>query len=319
MQTVENVHRAVLSWPLCFRRLAMAIGDPLFTLFLPISVGVIMLGLGLSLTPADFARVAQQPRAVLICLACQVMVLPLLCLLVVLGFRLEPALAVGMLLIAASPGGTAANLYSHLAHGDVALNLTLTALSSVVAVLSMPLIVNLALLGFMSGGAALALQFGKVVQVFVVVLGPVAVGMFVRHLLPALSQALYRPVKLLSALLVVVIVVATVRQNWQTLLDYAPVLGAAALTFNLLSLALGYSVSRLLALGRAQAIAIGLELGIHNAPLAIALALSPALLGNATMAVPPAMYGVVMLFTAGLFGWCTSRAWKRRTTPRALL
>src|SRR5687767_14860292 len=103
--------------------------SPLLTVFLPIALAIVMLGLGLSLTKADFLRVAQSPRAVLVALVCQVLVLPAICLGLVIAFDLAPELAVGMMLLAASPGGTTANLYSHLAGGDVALNISLTAVN----------------------------------------------------------------------------------------------------------------------------------------------------------------------------------------------
>lgn len=97
-------------------------------IFLPLALGIIMLGLGLSLTIQDFRNVLQKPKAVVVALICQTLILPLACLGLVYVFKLEPALAVGMMLLAASPGGTSANLYSHLADGDVALNITLTAI-----------------------------------------------------------------------------------------------------------------------------------------------------------------------------------------------
>ncbi len=231
--------------------------DPILTLFLPIALGIIMLGLGLSLTPADFLRVVRYPKPVLVGLVCQIVLLPLACFLIVQGFALEAALAVGMMLLAASPGGTTANLYSHLAHGDVALNITLTAVNSVIAILTMPLIVNLSLQYFMGDGQAIPLQFGKVVQVFVIVLGPVAIGMLLRNRLPAVADRLQKPVKILSALLLLVIILLALAKDWQTFVTYAPVVGLAALAFNLLSLAVGYWVPRLLRLPKAQAVAIG--------------------------------------------------------------
>ncbi len=148
--------------------------DPLLTLFLPIALGIIMLGLGLSLTLADFARVVKFPKPVLIGLACQILLLPFICFLIAKGFGLAPALAVGLMLLAASPGGTTANLFSHLAHGDVALNVTLTAVNSLIAILTMPLLVNLSLAYFMTADQAIPLQFAKVLQVFAIVLVPVA-------------------------------------------------------------------------------------------------------------------------------------------------
>ena len=176
---------------------------PLLTAFLPIALGIIMLGLGLSLTLADFTRVVKYPKPVLIGLVCQLLVLPFLCFLIVQGFRLEPALAVGLMLLAASPGGTTANLYSHLAHGDVALNVTLTAVNSMIAILSMPLLVNLSLLYFMSADQAIPLQFAKVLQVFAIVLLPVGLGMLVRRYWPRFANRMEKPMKIVSALFLV--------------------------------------------------------------------------------------------------------------------
>lgn len=280
---------------------------PLLTAFLPIALGIIMLGLGLSLTLADFARVVKYPKPVLIGLVCQLLVLPFFCFLIAKGFQLEPVLAVGLMLLAASPGGTTANLYSHLAHGDVALNVTLTAVNSMIAILSMPLLVNLSLLYFMSADQAIPLQFAKVLQVFAIVLVPVALGMLVRRFAPAFAARMEKPMKIVSALFLVATVTVAFIKDWQTVVDYAPVVGLAALLFNLLSLAIGYGVPRLLRLPRRQAVAIGMEIGIHNGTLAIALALSPSLLNNSTMAIPAAIYSLIMFFTAAGFGWWVNR------------
>lgn len=281
---------------------------PLLTAFLPIALGIIMLGLGLSLTPKDFARVAKYPKPVLIGLVCQLLLLPFLCFLIAKGFSLAPALAVGLMLLAASPGGTSANLYSHLAHGDVALNVTLTAVNSVIAILSMPLLVNLSLLYFMEADKAIPLQFTKVLQVFAIVLIPVGLGMLVNKLVPHFAARMERPMKIASALFLVGTVVLVFIKDWQTVLEYAPVVGLAALLFNLLSLGVGYWVPRIFGLPQRQAVAIGMEIGIHNGTLAIALALSPSLLNNSTMAVPAAIYSFIMFFTAAGFGWWVNLA-----------
>lgn len=277
--------------------------DPLLTLFLPVALGIIMLGLGLSLTLADFARVVKFPKPVLIGLGCQLLLLPLVCFFLAKAFGLAPALAVGLMLLAASPGGTTANLYSHLAHGDVALNITLTAVNSVIAVLTMPLIVNLSLAYFMEGDQALPLQFTKVVQVFIIVLGPVAIGLWIRSRFAGFAARMEKPVKITSALFLLIIIVLAVVKDWQTFVDYAPLVGGAALAFNVISLAVGYWVPRLMKLSLRQSIAIGMEIGIHNGTLAIALALSPMLLNSATMSIPAAIYSIIMFFTAAAFGW----------------
>lgn len=281
--------------------------NSLLTIFLPAALGIIMLGLGLSLTVADFTRVVRFPKPVLVGLACQVLLLPVACFFIAKGFGLAPALAVGMMLLAASPGGTSANLYSHLAHGDVALNITLTAVSSVIAILTMPLIVNLSLGYFMEGDKTLPLQFGKVLQVFAIVLGPVAIGMALRRRFPGFAERMQKPVKIVSALFLLLIIVLALVKDWETVAAYAPVVGLAALTFNLVSLAVGYFVPLLLKLSPRQAIAIGMEIGIHNGTLAIALALSPFLLNNTEMAIPAAIYSIIMFFTAAAFGWWVNR------------
>jgi BASS family bile acid:Na+ symporter len=283
----------------------------LLTILLPLALGIIMLGLGLSLTPDDFRRVARQPRPVIVALLCQAVLLPLLCFVLVKMLGLAPALAVGLMLLAASPGGTTANLYSHLAHGDVALNISLTAVNSVLAVATLPLVVNLSLAHFMGDGAAIPLQFDKVLQVFLIVLVPVAIGMALRARFPAFAQRMNRPVRIVSVLFLVAIIALAVAKDWNTLVAHAPTIGLAALAFNLLSLAIGYGVPRLLGMAKPQAIAIGMEIGIHNGTLAIAVALSPTLLNNPTMAIPAAIYSLIMFVTAAVFGWLVGRGHAR--------
>lgn len=279
----------------------------LTTVFLPLALAIIMLGLGLSLTLADFRRVLVFPKAVLIALACQTLLLPLVCFAVASGFGLPPALAVGLMLLAASPGGTSANLYSHLAHGDVALNVTLTAVNSVLAIITLPIIVNFSLAHFYGEGMVIPLQFSKVMQVFAVVLVPVAIGMVVRARWTAFAQRMGKPVKILSMLFLALIVLLAMSRDYATLSANLATVGAAALVFNLLSLGVGYGVPRLLKLNQRQSVAIGMEIGIHNGTLAIAIALSPMMLNNSAMAIPAAIYSMWMFITAALFGWWVSK------------
>ena len=273
--------------------------------FLPLAVGIIMLGLGLSLTPADFRRVLQYPRAVLVGLICQTIVLPLICFGLAKAFGLSPELAVGMMLLAASPGGASANLFSHLARGDVALNITLTAVNSVLSLITLPLLIGLSLAAFMDQEKTVPVQFGKVLQVVGVVIIPAVIGMLIRDRKPALSERLDRPVRITSAVLLAVLVIAALFQQRDMLGGAILAVGGAALTFNLLSLAVGYFIPRMVGLDRRQAIACGMEIGIHNAALAIAIA--DKVLGNQTMAIPPAIYGILMFFTAAAFSVIINR------------
>lgn len=279
----------------------------LTAIFLPVALGIIMLGLGLSLSLADFKRVVVYPRAVLVGLLCQMLLLPALCYGIAVGFGLAPELAVGLMLLAASPGGATANFYSHLAHGDVALNITLTAVNSVLSLLSLPFIVNFALTTFMGEGKVIPLQFDKVLQLFIIVLGPVSIGMAIRSKRPALADRLERPLRITSAVLLLVIIAATIIKERAVIGEAFVSVGPAALCFNLASLLVGYSIPRLLRLDKRQAIAIGMEIGIHNGTLAIAIATTPTLLNNSVMAIPPAIYSLIMFFTAGAFGWLVNR------------
>ncbi|MDY7233253.1 bile acid:sodium symporter family protein [Hyalangium rubrum] len=280
----------------------------LTTILLPLALGIIMLGLGLSLTVADFTRVITFPRAVLVGLLCQMVLLPGAGFAIAKLSGLAPELAVGLMLLAASPGGATSNLYSHLAKGDVALNITLTAVNSVLTVVTLPLIVNLSLEHFLGESRAIPLQFGKVAQIFVVVLGPVSLGMVLKKKWPSLSERLQKPVKILSALFLVLVVAATAFKERAMLGAYLQQVGVAALAFNLTSMLLGYALPRLLRLSKSQSIAIGMEIGIHNGTLAIAIAYSPMLLNNSTMAIPAAIYSLIMFFTAALFGYAVNAA-----------
>jgi BASS family bile acid:Na+ symporter len=273
----------------------------LTSLFLPIALGVIMLGLGLSLTVEDFKRLTKYPKAMTIALFCQMVLLPLLCFGLVIIFNLNPVLAVGLMLLAASPGGATANLYSHLSNGDVALNITLTAVNSVLTLFTLPLLVNLSLDYFLDSGQYVPIQFKKVVEVFAIVLVPVTLGMLVKSKVPVFAQRMDKPVKILSALVLLIIIVSVTIREKQVLIDYSGELGLPILLFNVLSMAIGYYVPQFFKVEKKQAIAIGMEIGIHNGTLAIYIALN--VLNNSTMSVPPAIYSLLMFFTAAAFGF----------------
>jgi BASS family bile acid:Na+ symporter len=274
---------------------------------LPVALAIIMLGLGLSLTVADFKRIAVAPRAVLVGLFCQTLLLPVACFLIARSFHLGGALAVGLMLLAASPGGASANLFSHLARGDVALNITLTAVNSVVSLVTLPLIVGVSLNTFMAEDRTVSLGFAKVAQVFAIVLVPVVLGMLLRVKREAFAKRLDRPVRIMSAVFLAVMVLGALVKERSTLGRYLVEVGGAVVAFNLLSLAVGYFVPRLFRVERRQSVAIGMEIGVHNGTLAITLASSPLLLNNNEMAVPAAMYSVVMFVTAAAFAFLMAR------------
>jgi BASS family bile acid:Na+ symporter len=174
------------------------------------AVAVIMFGLGLSLRLADFARVLRFPRAVVVGLFVQTIVLVGVAYLITRLFALPPVLAVGMMLLASSPGGAMANIFSHFARGDVALNITLTALNCVLALVWMPLVMNWSLEHFLGASQYIPPPTRKIVEVGVVIIAPVVAGMCVRLLAPLLAERAARPVRALSVLVLVAVLVPSV-------------------------------------------------------------------------------------------------------------
>ena len=274
---------------------------------LPVALAIIMFGLGLTLTVDDFRRIRREPRPVVIALLAQLLLLPAICFGLVKLLDLDPVLAVGMMLLAASPGGTTANLFSHLFRGDVALNISLTALNSVIAVVTLPVVVNFALDHFHPaiGSGDVGLQFGKTAQVFAIVLVPVAVGMVVRRRSPDFADRADRPVRILSAIVLVAVIAGALLAERENLGGYLADIGLLAAIFCLCSLTIGYVVPRLAQVTQKQAIASAFEVGIHNSTLAIAVAVS--VLESEKLAVPAAVYGILMFPLAAGAGFLISR------------
>lgn len=274
---------------------------------LPVVLFVIMLGLGLSLRIEDFVRCLARPWPIVVGLFCQVVVLPAFCFALVYFADLPPAISVGMMLLAASPGGTSAAIFTHLARGDLALSLILAALTSVIALFSLPLIVNLSMMAFYGDASAVRLEIRQVLQIFVIAIIPALVGVFIRGRLPALAERLDRPVKAMATLFLIVVVLAALIGQRGLLVEWGPTVGVVALVFAMGSLLVGYYVPRMLRIERPQAIALAMSIGIHNAALVIALAMSEQMLGNSEMAIPPAAYGVIAYIVGGAFVWVLNR------------
>ncbi|WP_063037786.1 bile acid:sodium symporter family protein [Nocardia pseudovaccinii] len=284
-------------------------GSTIFAVFLPLALALVMFGLGLTLTVDDFARVLRYPKAAVVALVCQMIVLPAICLGLVYLFRLEGALAVGVMLLVASPGGPSANLFSHIAGGNVALNITLTAINSILAVFTLPLVVTLSFTLFMDDDAAIGLRPDKFAQVFAIVLVPVAVGMWVHRRFTDWAERMRKNVKIVSAVVLLLVVVAAVGREFDTLTENIGKLATLSLLLSTLSFVIGYIVPRLFRVHTDQAIASAMEIGIHNGALAIAVASS--VLHNSQMAVPPAVYGVLMNVPAAIAAYLLARQLRR--------
>ena len=282
-------------------------------ILLPLALGVIMFGLGLSLTLADFRRVAVYPRAVVAGLILQMVVLTTAAFGVAKLFGLAPELAVGLMLLAASPGGATANIFSHLARGDVALNITLTAINSAFSLLTLPLIVNWALDHFVGRGQYIPPPVGKVVEVAAIIVLPVVLVMVVRGRAPGFAARMERPIRIFAVVVLALLIAGAIAQEWKRLGPALAAVGVACLAFNLVSMAVGYAVPLAIRLPRRQAIAIAMEIGIHNGTLAIFIALN--VLQSAPISLAPAIYSLLMFVTASVFIFVLSR--RHAVDPKA--
>ena len=259
-----------------------------------------MIGLGLELTPKDFTRVTKQPKAVLIALFCQLVILVSIAFIICKVLALPPLLAVGLMLLAASPGGSTANLFSYLFKGDIALNITLTAINSVIAAFTLPLIVNFAIQHFMNDGQEISLQFSKILQVFAIIIIPVGIGMLIRHYAPHFTEKLNKPLRIFAVSFLILIIIGAITKERHQILEYLAQVGLATVLFCLCSLLIGYFVPRLLGINSAQARACAFEIGIHNSTLAMTIALT--VMASSTVAMPAAVYSIFMYVFAAVFG-----------------
>lgn len=268
-------------------------------IMLPLSLAIIMLGMGLSLVPYDFKRVALYPKAASIGILNQIIILPLVGFSLLWMFGLKsPELAVGIMILAACPGGPTSNLISHISRGDTALSITLTAISSLVAVITIPLIVNLALAVFMQQGEYIPLPvFKTIIALTLITLVPVSIGMVIRAKAINFARKMDKPVKIVSGVLLFLIIFAAIMNNSEIFVSSFTDVGPIALSLNVVMLTIGYMSARLLRLRVPQRITISIESGIQNGTLGITIA--SALLHNDVMAISPAIYSLIMFMTAG--------------------
>lgn len=280
----------------------------LTTVFLPLALFVIMLGMGLELTWQDFRRIAIEPKGIMVGLAAQLLLLPLIGLALAKIFNLPPPLAVGVMVIAACPGGPTSNIISYLIKGNVALSVTLTALSSLITIFTIPLVINFSTNIFLEQGQRLQLPFLQtILQIAVITLIPVSLGMAIHHFCPALAATLDKYVKWLSLFFLTIIIVGLLVKEKNNLASFFLQAGGVTLCLNLITMALGFALARLAKLDNASTKSITIEVGLQNGTLAIAIASGPTFLNSPTMAIPAAMYSLIMFATGAGFGWLTGR------------
>lgn len=265
---------------------------------LPAGLAVIMASIGLSLTVEDFRRILVAPKGVGIGLVNLVLVSPFLALAIAEIFGLSPVLAVGLVLMGAAPGGALANLLTHLARGETALSVTMTGVSSVLAVVTVPVFLALAIGHFDATGISDDVSMGgTVARVFAITIIPLSLGMLLRARRPDRALALEQPVKRAALVVFALIVAGAIATEWDRLTESFGAVAPAALTLNVAAMTLSFTVARLAGLPDRQSTAIALELGVHNSTLVIAITASI----DTELAIPAAVYSLFMFLTGGAF------------------
>ena len=280
------------------------------TILLPLALAIVMLGMGLSLLPVDFKRITRYPKAVAVGTVCQILLLPLIGALIALVVPMQPEIAVGLIILAVCPGGPSSNLVTYLAKGDVALSVSLTAVSSVITVFTIPLFANLALQHFLGTNAEIALPIGStMLQIFLITLLPTVIGMAIRQRFPDTARRLEKQMSRLAIGLLALIIVLLLVSESSRLPGFLVQVGIGVVLLNLLAMLSGFLAGKVFRLSPAQQISIAIEVGIQNGTLAIAI--TAGLLNNPDMAVPAAVYSLFMYVTgfgAILYGRQASRS-----------
>ena len=270
-------------------------------IFLPLALIIIMLGMGLSLTLQDFKRVVVFPRATLVGLIGQLVLLPVVAFVVLKLIDLPPALAVGVMLLAVCPGGPTSNLISNLAKADLALSITLTAITSLITVFTIPILLNLAMEHFMGEGKFVELPVvDTMVQILVITLIPVSIGMIIRWKFSNAADKAEQPVKVASAVFITLIIIGVIIKEKDNLAGYFAEVGIVMLMINVAIMVISYAVGKLFSLSHPQCATISIETGIQNGTLAIAIATSSLLLNNSEMSIPSAVYSLLMFLTGSV-------------------
>lgn len=288
--------------------------DVMTQVILPLALFIIMFGLGLSLTADDFTRVMKQPKAFAIGILAQMVLLPVIAYLVVVAFALPPELGVGLMIIAFCPGGVTSNMYTYLARGDVALSISLTAISSLVTPFTIPFLTYLAMQILLDSSQGFSIPVGKtIIQLLAITIVPVVIGMFIHRKWEKFARKMETPIKILSVAFLFLVIAGIVGKSWDNMAGFFAQAGLASLILNVVSMTAGFWLAKLASLNREQSITIGFEVGLQNGTMALLVA--GTILGNSTMAIPAVTYSLLMFVTGALFGWLLNL---RQKTPVAV-
>jgi BASS family bile acid:Na+ symporter len=265
-------------------------------IFLIVSLFIIMMGMGLSLTKADFKRVLQYPKAVLLGFLNQIILLPLIAFGLIQLFDISNEIAIGVMILSACPGGPTSNLVTHLAKGDTALSVTLTAVNSIVTILTIPIIVNFAL-GEFSSGEEVTSPVGAIVGSLIVIIAiPLIIGMTIKNKKPQVAKKMDKPVRVVSTAIIVLVIVGIVIKERAQLVEQISESFPIVITLNVLTMLVGFITAKMVKLKFKEALTICLESGNQNGTLAIQVSS----LINITLGFPAAVYSLFMYFTAAV-------------------
>jgi BASS family bile acid:Na+ symporter len=270
------------------------------TTIAPVGLAIIMLGLGASLTLSDFLRVIKNPKDFLIGFVCQLFVLPLVAYLLIIILKVPTELALGVMLIAAAPGGITSNVLTKFVDGDVALSVSLTAITSLVSIFSVPIIVALTIDLFQISYVSKEISMmGISLKMFFVVTIPIIIGMIIRYLKGNLIIRNLKRIQRFSVALFLLVFTAIYIEEWNNILNYLTRAGTIALILNIVMMIVGFYVAKFFASGVAQQRAISLESGLQNGTLAVFVGTQ--LFDNVVYIIPTAAYALIMLATASIF------------------
>lgn len=271
--------------------------DQISTIILAGSLFIIMMGMGLSLTGADFRRVFQMPKAVFLGFLNQIILLPLIAFGLCYALDADPVIAVGIMILAACPGGATSNLLTLLAKGDTALSVTLTAINSLITIITIPIIITFSLDTFLGESAEVnAPVLSMISQLLVIIVIPLSIGMLIKNKAPSFADRMDKPVRIASGVLIALVIIGLVIKERAHIVEYFQMALLIALSLNVGTMLLGYLTSRLAKLNFKQAITISIESGTQNGTLAISLAIVT--LSRSDLAIAAAVYSLVMYATA---------------------
>lgn len=258
-----------------------------------------MFAMGLTLKFADFKRILLQPHAVFIGLSVQIILLPLAAFALLQSGQVSPVFSVGIMILAASPGGITSNLLTHMARGDTALSVTMTAINSLLGMITVPFIVSASLAYFLPAQEAYDLSVAKMITgVFVVSTAPVLMGVFINQWRPHLAERMERMAGPLSVGIFMLVVLGAFASSWQVMIENIFIIGPIMLALNVLIMVAGWGLARGSFLTKPQATAIALEGGLQNGALGIFVAVT--LLHNKTLMIPSITYALIMNITAAM-------------------